>query len=58
MRHGNAVAGECGAGHIEADNAATVAILDRDEDLDELERRIIAGAGTARAATGLIAIRH
>ena len=38
---------QAGAGHVEADNAATVAILDRDEDLDELERRIIAGADIA-----------
>lgn len=38
---------QAGAGHVEADNAATVAILDRDQDLDELERRIIAGADTA-----------
>lgn len=38
---------QAGAGHVEADNAATVAILDRDEDLDELERRIIAGADVA-----------
>lgn len=35
---------QAGAGHLEADGAASVAILDRDEDLDELERRIIAGA--------------
>lgn len=38
---------QAGAGHVEADNAAAVAILDRDEDLDELERRIIAGADSA-----------
>lgn len=38
---------QAGAGHVEADAAASVAILDRDEDLDELERRIIAGADTA-----------
>lgn len=38
---------QAGAGHVEADNAATVAILDKDEDLDELERRIIAGADLA-----------
>jgi hypothetical protein len=38
---------QAGAGHVEADNAASVAILDRDQDLDELERRIIAGADTA-----------
>jgi hypothetical protein len=38
---------QAGAGHVEADNAATVAILDKDEDLDELERRIIAGADVA-----------
>lgn len=36
-----------GATHVEADGAATVAILDRDQDLDELERRIIAGADSA-----------
>ncbi|HTU12754.1 MAG TPA: hypothetical protein VMG08_17830 [Allosphingosinicella sp.] len=38
---------QAGAGHVEADGAASVAILDRDQDLDELERRIIAGADTA-----------
>jgi hypothetical protein len=38
---------QAGAGHVEADSAAAVAILDRDQDLDELERRIIAGADTA-----------
>lgn len=38
---------QAGAGHVEADSAASVAILDRDQDLDELERRIIAGADTA-----------
>jgi hypothetical protein len=38
---------QAGAKHVEADNAASVAILDRDQDLDELERRIIAGADTA-----------
>ena len=38
---------QAGAGHVEADNAASVAILDRDQDLDELERRIIAGADLA-----------
>ncbi len=38
---------QAGASHVEADSAATVAILDRDQDLDELERRIIAGADTA-----------
>ena len=38
---------QAGAGHVEADNAAAVAILDREQDLDELERRIIAGADTA-----------
>ena len=37
---------QAGASHVEADGAATVAILDRDQDLDELERRIIAGADT------------
>jgi hypothetical protein len=37
---------QAGAGHVEADGAAAVAILDRDQDLDELERRIIAGADT------------
>lgn len=35
---------QAGAGHLPADGAAAVAILDRDADLDELERRIIAGA--------------
>ena len=38
---------QAGAKHVEADNAASVAILDREQDLDELERRIIAGADTA-----------
>jgi hypothetical protein len=38
---------QAGAGHLEADGAASVAILDREQDLDELERRIIAGADTA-----------
>ena len=38
---------QAGAGHVEADGAASVAILDRDQDLDELERRIIAGADSA-----------
>lgn len=38
---------QAGATHVEADSAAAVAILDRDQDLDELERRIIAGADTA-----------
>jgi hypothetical protein len=38
---------QAGAAHVEADNAAAVAILDREQDLDELERRIIAGADTA-----------
>ncbi len=35
---------QAGANHVAADGAASVAILDRDQDLDELERRIIAGA--------------
>jgi hypothetical protein len=35
---------QAGAAHVAADGAAAVAILDRDSDLDELERRIIAGA--------------
>ncbi len=38
---------QAGASHVEADGAASVAILDRDQDLDELERRIIAGADSA-----------
>ena len=38
---------QAGAAHVEADGAASVAILDRDQDLDELERRIIAGADSA-----------
>jgi hypothetical protein len=35
---------QAGAGHVPADGAAAVAILDREADLDALERRIIAGA--------------
>lgn len=38
---------QAGAGHVPADGAAAVAILDKEADLDELERRIIAGADTA-----------
>jgi hypothetical protein len=41
---------QAGAAHVPADGTAAVAILDREADLDALERRIIAGAdGTGRS---------
>ena len=47
---------QAGAGHVAADGAAAVAILDREADLDALERRIIAGAdGAGRSWADLAA---